>query len=1100
MLYSPLMDNLCAQSLLPIRVKDKWGLIDSTGKIKVQPVFDAIGKYNEHGLAVVRRNGLKGFLNVKGKEYIPAQFSEVMALEKGWAAGWADGKWKLFDPGGQAIWSGDFEKCSLQDEWIILYKNNQKGLLSTTGQMLLPIGFEEIIIHKQVIYTRKNNKWGMVSLLGKAILENLAEQIVPFDQGFHFYKIDRAWGVVYQQGTEIIPALYQSYQYLQPGFAILKSDHHQLLLSDKCEGKTKFPTTVKFMAFSSEYVVLEDYNRLGLVDRCGHITLSSAFMEILPFATGAFRVVKQGKWGIVKESGQEVTPDDFDYIAPLKAEFALARQANRYGLLNSSGQLVIEPKYKKLEWKGRQVKAFPFESTQDKSLRLFEFDERGILIDSATLNNHFTVKLVKSAEKKLKYPRVELADYVMEHFEWFYALDNHKWGLRNIIDGATEIEPFFDEILVNSEWGISLAGKNQQTKYDFERTTFAFNKLYALVNNESGSMLTNCELLHVFFGDFQKGNPVARCLFYNGRFGLINRKGELLLRDAAYIGEYSDGMAPFSLTGRLSASLKPIRTMGSLKNFLSQLTTSNYMVDYTKYDLSFQQDAQLICDEGEWGYVDTTGKIAIAPQYSFALPFQSGIGLVEKNGKWGAVDLNEKQLIACVYDGIFVHSIGNAVGLQVYSAQQQFGLIDTLGKIKMPSLYDAIGQQSQGYIAVRKNGFWGFVDDQGKEVIPCTYKSVKPFCEGFAAVQLGQKWGYIDCKNKVCIDFQYKDAGNFVSGRAWVKVGAGYNIIDKNATPYCKRNLDKCFDFEGNVARATLDGQFGLIGLDGQWTAHPKYNSMTEFNAAGIAIVTWGKGNIKYGCINRQGRVITDIAYNDINSFQDGFALVRKADKYGFINDQGKLVISCHFTKAGPFSEGLAAVSVNGKWGYIDRTGTLVIPPQFSKAQEFVQGRAVVYENGKNSGLIDTQGNYIIAPKIDRIVDFQEGKGLVRDQSKGYYFIAENTTVMDGIYEAASAFTNGVARIQLEGKWGLINQVGMFVIPPKFAQITPFENGNAKVKVHGVHGLFNIQGDEMLPLHYDFMEPAGDGIYRLEQGDKIGYYHLGRGWIWEMGD
>lgn len=58
------------------------------------------------------------------------------------------------------------------------------------------------------------------------------------------------------------------------------------------------------------------------------------------------------------------------------------------------------------------------------------------------------------------------------------------------------------------------------------------------------------------------------------------------------------------------------------------------------------------------------------------------------------------------------------------------------------------------------------------------------------------------------------------------------------------------------------------------------------------------------------------------------------------------------------FSEGYAAVKKDGKWGYIDKTGTLRVPFKYDNAKEFYQGIAFV-EEGIKKGYINQQGQYI---------------------------------------------------------------------------------------------------------------------------------------------
>jgi hypothetical protein len=59
--------------------------------------------------------------------------------------------------------------------------------------------------------------------------------------------------------------------------------------------------------------------------------------------------------------------------------------------------------------------------------------------------------------------------------------------------------------------------------------------------------------------------------------------------------------------------------------------------------------------------------------------------------------------------------------------------------------------------------------------------------------------------------------------------------------------------------------------------------------------------------------------------------------KWGFIDKTGKVVIPTQFENAGSFSEQLAPVSIGGKWGFIDKTGKVAIPAQFETVSDFAK-------------------------------------------------------------------------------------------------------------------------------------------------------------------
>lgn len=65
--------------------------------------------------------------------------------------------------------------------------------------------------------------------------------------------------------------------------------------------------------------------------------------------------------------------------------------------------------------------------------------------------------------------------------------------------------------------------------------------------------------------------------------------------------------------------------------------------------------------------------------------------------------------------------------------------------------------------------------------------------------------------------------------------------------------------------------------------------------------------------------------------------------------------------------------------------------------------------------------------------------------------------------------------MQINGKWGIINQKGIEVIPPKYDRIESFENGFAKVRIEGFNGLSNLKGEVIAEPDYEFIRYAGQG-------------------------
>lgn len=91
-------------------------------------------------------------------------------------------------------------------------------------------------------------------------------------------------------------------------------------------------------------------------------------------------------------------------------------------------------------------------------------------------------------------------------------------------------------------------------------------------------------------------------------------------------------------------------------------------------------------------------------------------------------------------------------------------------------------------------------------------------------------------------------------------------------------------------------------------------------------------------------------------------------------------------------------------------------------------------------------------------------------------------------YESARNFSEGLAGVKYNDKWGFINKNGEEVIGFKYSGVGDFKQGLAVVHANGKWGFIDKNGREVIPLKYnqarDFNE---DGWAVVEQNGKLGY-------------
>lgn len=1103
-----------AQSLFPIKKNKKWGLINSDGRIVKQPVYDAIGEFKEFGYAIMQRNGKVGMLDHNGREVVPPKFDDVKALDATMVSVMENGEWQVMNMQGDIILQPGYERVEIlksdrpDTRPYLAYRLNEKwGIIDQKGRSISTPKYDEITVlqnvpdHVSGLYfqTKKDDLLGLLLPDQKELLRPSVDEIWIYNNNLVFYKKDLKWGAIDSTGSNVLKPVYSHFSRISTKFIKLMVDNRPALFSLVYNKLVTNQPFEAFYPFSDDYVLCKKNRKLGLVDHCGQMVLTPRYNEIQAYEGDVFRANLNGEWGIVTLDDLVLIPFKYNYIAPMKEGLCVVIKNRKIGLANRRGEVVVKTDYDRIFLEGDQAKAY-----KGQKLTVFNFNEDRELQAANLYEKAFTISVVREEEAAPRLWGENDSPYQLEKFEWFYSPKQDKWGLRRLDNGQVQIEPTFHEVQVEKELGLTLVGIETRQQVVFDRTSYRYEMAYGLVQNDTGLLVHEVDLLDVRLGDFDKGMPVARCIFTSGKHGLVNRIGKIIRKDFVFMGEFEEGVARVSLKGRASSTLKnsPF-TIGKLNEYFSKQLPPVVLTDYTQHDINIDRYGYLTCEDCEWGYVDTLGILKVPAQYTFARDFHNSVGIVAQGNKWGMVNSRGKTLLKCEFDELgFIDKTGNKV-LRIFKKEEKYGLIDTLGQLAVGVQYDEIGSFTEGRLAVKRRGHWGFVDHNGLETIPCRFDEVDVFSEDWAAVRIGSKWGFIDKNGHQELPFQYSKAGRFQNGMAPAKMeGPRFGFIDKSGNWAIPPQYMRAESFDRGVAVVVQlindTYRFGLIDTNGQTVVRPKYASISPFDQHGLAIAGLGGSPERFTVINLRGENITTQSFRGIWPFSEGLAKVKKKDGYGFINIRGELVIPPRFSKTSHFNEGRAAVWKDGRCGFIDLAGKMVVEPDFSRCMDFKDGKAIVFKGNQRAGLIDKDGNFLIEPGINRLLDFSDGRGLVRDKQYKMYYITEQAKFYDGFYDKAGEFQHGVAVVQVDGRWAIINQQGIEIIPPKYDKIEQFENGFAKVRIKGFNGLSNTQGEMIVQPDYEYISYAGEGLFRVEQGDKVGYFDIEGKWVWGL--
>lgn len=337
----------------------------------------------------------------------------------------------------------------------------------------------------------------------------------------------------------------------------------------------------------------------------------------------------------------------------------------------------------------------------------------------------------------------------------------------------------------------------------------------------------------------------------NGKFGYVNTKGVLVIKpqfDEAH--NFQEGLAGVVMGGqRREGSPGYIFYSGGKFGYIN--TKGKFVVPLGKYAFGrgfVDGLAEVTVNgcEGKScvGFIDSTGKIAIMPEYSAGSEFRDGFAVVRtQSGKYGVVDKSGKLIAAAIYDsispiseGVFVanslvagspnlldnklpryrtvfidrsgnitarpeqavfsiFSEGLAQALVIVSDGSQdreiHGFVDKTGQFVIQPAFQRVGDFVGGLAPAQIRNKWGFIDQTGKFVIEPAYDAAQSFRDGLAKVSIDRKTGFIDRTGKLVIEPRSWTVEEFVNGNAFVTEGRFTGFIDKTGKYLWKKKFDR---------------------------------------------------------------------------------------------------------------------------------------------------------------------------------------------------------------------------------------------------------------------------------------------------------------------
>ncbi|WP_169718320.1 WG repeat-containing protein [Paenibacillus massiliensis] len=280
----------------------------------------------------------------------------------------------------------------------------------------------------------------------------------------------------------------------------------------------------------------------------------------------------------------------------------------------------------------------------------------------------------------------------------------------------------------------------------------------------------------------------------------------------------------------------------------------NYVIEPMYRDANEFSDelAWVSTFKGKKGYINKDNKMVIEVNADYYGNFKFGLAQITINGIDYCIDKNGEVITSKLFKKI--HGINENQTI-IVEVDRKMGLINYSNEYILHPEWDYIGEFSESFAVVSKDGKDGYISENGNVAIDPIFFSGEGFSEGFAIATLdGKHYGFIDSTGAFVIEPKYYQLKEFSEGFAGFRLKSG--------------------------------GKWGYLNSLGEVVIKPKFQSVEPFYG-GLADVV---NKDRTGFINQKGKYVIKNVFLTAKSFRDGLAYVNYNGEWGYLDKEGQWI------------------------------------------------------------------------------------------------------------------------------------------------------------------------------------------------------------------
>lgn len=578
-----------------ISLRPAFGVITTSGKKAIPPLYDGLQLANMRAIVMVRSNNeyRYGLCDLDNRLIIPLEYRRIYPLGSlRYAVENTEGKTAIFSENGIRLTAFDIDSLSpLRNNHAIVFRNQRLGIIDRQGNVVVDTRYGGVRIEDGAVWVREAHTHHILSATNQLISKQSADSLVPLSS--HHYAVQNGgkYYLVNNAFDELHPTPFSSL--------------------------TEFTDSKAFFSRDGVAGVITDEGRITIPAQFAHISREQGVYRAR-YAWG-----QGNQWTLLNEEGKPLTERLYQFIGPWNGKFFPARDRDHWGGLSADGHQLfscvhdsllqiadnhIVVGFKKafgiIDFEGNWVVTpgpHPLKLIDDELY--FEYD------GATTFLRAIPGRLIYFSDNPLSYHSGAIVEQLPAGGLWMITREG-------VIAGRSEQPEGTEEIMSASE---GYRAVRRDGKYGF-------------IDEQGRLRIAN---RYEAVAAFNEGLAAIRI---QGRWGFIDRQERIAVQPIyEEVQPFNNGIAIVTRDGLSGAVDK-----------------SGKIILPLRYDAVSQTSAnRLLLRQGNhYGLATVDGQIIAHPRYSRIKETPQGYFIVERDGKWGLLTHDGVSTVPLIYDNL----------------------------------------------------------------------------------------------------------------------------------------------------------------------------------------------------------------------------------------------------------------------------------------------------------------------------------------------------------------------------------------------------------------------------------------------------------------